>query len=111
MADVNKDILHEILEGEYVGNSSLSAANRIIDKQNFQKMKTVYNSCMNQDTIKKVGVKPLRDLLDELEIVYPKSPAPNAQGSSNDELTKALNWLAKNSINAIVSSQVTVSSP
>ena len=109
MSDVSKDLLHEILEGSYVGNSSLSAANITIEKENFGKMKSMYNACKNEDAIKAYGVKPLRDLLDEFEQYYPATgPEPSAD---SEGLTKALIWLGKNSVNAIVSAGVTVSPP
>jgi endothelin-converting enzyme len=109
MSDVSKDLLHEILEGSYVGNSSLSAANITIEKENFGKMKSAYNACMKEDAIKAYGVKPVRDLLDEFEQHYPATgPEPSAD---SEGLTKALIWLAKNSVNAIVSASVTVSPP
>lgn len=107
MADVSKDLLHEILEGQYVGNSSLSAANITIEKENFGKMKTAYTTCMNEDAIKAYGVKPVRDILDELEKHYPVAgpdPAADKEG-----LTKALVWLSQNSVDAIVSTGVIVS--
>lgn len=109
MSDVSKDLLHEILEGQYVGNASLSTANITIEKENFGKMKSAYTACKNEDAIKAYGVKPVRDLLDELEQHYPAAgpePAADSEG-----LTKALVWLAKNSVNAIVSAGVTVSLP
>jgi endothelin-converting enzyme len=109
MSDVSKDLLHEILEGQYVGNASLSTANITIEKQNFGKMKSAYTACKNEDAIKAYGVKPVRDLLDELEQHYPATgPEP---ASDSEGLTNALVWLAKNSVNAIVSASATVSPP
>jgi len=109
MGDVNQDILHEILEGEYKGSSTFSTANKTVDMQNFKKMKTAYAACMNQDAMKRIAVKPVRDLLDELDQYYPESPAANGKNSSKEELTKALVWLSKNSVPSLVSFGVTVS--
>lgn len=108
MADVSKDILREILEGQYVGNASLPAAQIAIEKENFGKMKSTFNACMKEDAIKAYGVKPVRDLLDEFEKYYPEAgPEPSAD---KEGLTKALVWLAKRSVDAIVVAGVTVSS-
>ncbi|TID22410.1 endothelin-converting enzyme [Venturia nashicola] len=106
MEDVNQDLLHEILEGQYVGNASLSANTIAIEKENFGKMKSAYKTCMNEDAIKAYGVKPVRDLLEEFEKVYPMAgPEPSAD---KEGLTKALIWLKKNSVNAIVNPGVTI---
>lgn len=108
MSDVSKDFLHEILEGQYVGNSSLLASKTAIEKDNFGKMRSAYNACMKEDAIKTYGVKPIRDLLDELEKYYPAAgPEPSAD---KEGLTKTLVWLSQNSVDAIVSTGVTVSS-
>lgn len=109
MLDTNQDILHQILEGQYVGNASLPASQIEIEKENFGKIKSAYNSCMKEDAIKAYGVKPLRDVLDEFEKYYPVAgPEPSAD---KEGLTKALVWLAKNSVDAIVSFGASVSSP
>jgi hypothetical protein len=109
MSDVNRNILHEILEGQYTPNANLKATDAIsADKDNFQKMKTAYNACKDEAAIASVGVAPLRIILDELEKVYPAKPKANA-GTGNDELTNALIWLAKNSVSGLVSSSPTVS--
>lgn len=106
MSDVTRDLLHEILEGQYVGNASLSASRIAIEKENFGKMKSAYNACLKEDAIKTYSVKPVRDLLDELEKYYPAAgPEPSAD---KEGLTKALVWLAQNSVDAIVNASPTV---
>jgi hypothetical protein len=107
MADFNRNLLHAILEGQYADNVTMSAVNRTMDKANFEKMKSVYNTCMDEDAIKTYGVKPVRDLLLEFENVFPMDGASAAAG--NDELTKAIVWLAKHSISGLVSSGTGVS--
>src|ERR1700712_2549237 len=86
MQDVNRNLLHGILDGAYAENSTFTGANRTLDKANFDKMKTAYNACMNEDAIKAYGVTPLRKILDAFEAVYPL----NATKSSNEELTNTL---------------------
>jgi endothelin-converting enzyme len=109
MSDVNRNVLREILEGPYVANNNLTAADvKVADRDNFAKMKTAYNACKDEAAIASVGVAPLRLILDELEKHYPAISRSNAN-SGNDELTNALIWLAKNSVSGLVSSSVTVS--
>lgn len=107
MGDVNKDLLHSILEGEYPeANSTFTGEARSIDKENFAKMKTAYNTCKNVDAINSYGVAPVQKLLDELEQYY-KATGPKP--TSNEELTNVIIWLAKNSVSALVSYGVSVS--
>jgi hypothetical protein len=105
MQDVNRNLLHGILDGVYAENSTFTGANRTLDKANFDKMKTAYNACMNEDAIKDYGVTPLRKILLEFEAVYPLTAA----NASNDELTNTLIWLAKNSVSGLVSAGTGVS--
>jgi endothelin-converting enzyme len=110
MSDVNRNVLREILEGEFVPNINLTTADaKTADRDNFAKMKTAYNSCKDEAAIASVGVAPLRVILDELEKHYPATPRSNVN-AGNDELTNALIWLAKNSVSGLVSISVTVSS-
>jgi predicted metalloendopeptidase len=98
--DVAIAIIREILEGWYSDNITTTPfkANR---RDNYDKMKTAYNACMDEEAIKKAGTAPIRAMLDELETVYPLSSSTNQ--SSSEELTKALIWLSMNSIPTIVS--------
>jgi endothelin-converting enzyme len=107
MSDVNRNVLREILEGQYVVNNSMSAEAKVAARDNFAKMKTAYNACKDEAAIASVGVAPLRVILDELEKHYPAIAKSNATG--NEELTNAIIWLAKNSVQGLVSSSVAVS--
>lgn len=107
MSDVSTNFLHEILEGQYVGNASLPASKTAIEKENFQKMKSAYSACMKEDAIKAYGVKPVRDIVEELEKYYPAAgPEPSAD---KEGLTKAIIWLERNNVDAIVGLGVSVS--
>ncbi|QDS78081.1 hypothetical protein FKW77_003728 [Venturia effusa] len=100
----NTDILHQILEGGYVGNASQAPAKIAIAKENFGKMKIVYNTCMDEAAIKAYGIKPMRDLFDQFEKIYPAAgPEPSAD---KEGLTKALVWLSKIKIDAVLSAAV-----
>jgi endothelin-converting enzyme len=107
MSDANRAILRLILEGPYADNVTMSAENKAVDKENFNKMKTTFNACMNEDAIKATGVAPIRKILDEFEEHFPLK-APSGV-SAVDELTNAMIWLSKNKVDSLVSNFVTVS--
>lgn len=107
MSDVNKNMLHAILEGEYPQNATTT--DKAVDEENFAKMKLAYNTCKDEEGIKSYGVAPLRAIIDDLETHYPLT-APAAT-TGNDELTNALFWLESQSVSGFVGSGVTVSHP
>ena len=37
-----------------------------VDQQNFDKLRNAYDACMDEDTIKKAGVKPLLEVLHDV---------------------------------------------
>ncbi|KAF4545502.1 Endothelin-converting enzyme protein [Lasiodiplodia theobromae] len=94
--DENTEILRTLLENPYPDNSSYSGANETAHRENFEKMQAAFNVCMDQDTIKKAGVKPLQTLLNEL-------PSSQQYGS-DDSITNTLIWLQKYGVDALVSS-------
>jgi endothelin-converting enzyme len=104
MSDVNRNMLHSILEGDYSENTT--TIDKSTDKENFAKMKLAYNACKDEVAIKKYGVTPLRKILDDFETMYPLAGLPT---TGNDELTKTVIWLAKNSVSGFVSAGVGVS--
>jgi endothelin-converting enzyme len=107
MSDVNQALLHSILEGPYSENPDYVGTNKTFDLANFNKMKTTYNTCKNEDAIKTYGIKPVLSFVEELQTVYPlKAPATV---SSKDELTKTMIWLFKKNVAVLVSSSVGVS--
>jgi hypothetical protein len=110
MRDTINDLLHKILDGKYSSrNTTIAATARNFDIENFQMMKNVYQTCMNEDAIKAYGVTPLRNILGEYEKVFPREGNP-VHGGSNDELTKTVIWLNKHSVSGLVSAGPSVSS-
>jgi endothelin-converting enzyme len=101
LAGTHRDRLHAILENPYSKNSTLLGASLAFDEANFQKIKQVYDTCMNEGAIQTYGVAPLKKLLDEFEEVYPRVVLKNSTVSSN--LTNALVWLSQRSISALIS--------
>jgi hypothetical protein len=110
MRDTINDLLHKILDGQYTSpNTTIAATARNFDMENFQMMKNVYQTCMNEDAIKAYGITPLRNILEEYEKVFPRE-GNLVYGGSNDELTKTVIWLNKHSVSGLVSADSDVSS-
>jgi peptidase M13-like protein len=110
MRDTISDLLHKILDGQYTApNTTIAAKARNFDMENFQMMKNVYQTCMNEDAIRSYGVTPLRNILEEYVKVFPRQGNP-VSGGSNDELTKTVIWLNKHSVSGLVSADSGVSS-
>jgi endothelin-converting enzyme len=103
MSDVIRAVIHDILEGPYSENNTISGEKKAARKDNFEKLKNGYSTCMDENSIKQAGVAPLRELLDELEVHYPVTARDSSSTDSNDELTSVLAWLSKNSVSVLVS--------
>ncbi|TLD38013.1 putative endothelin-converting enzyme protein [Venturia nashicola] len=97
MEENNEKILRSILDGEFVKETTFPKSDRVIARDNFNKMKTSYTSCMDEAAIKKAGIMPLRKLLDGFELLYPVKSGSSGtnSSSSNQELTNVLIWLAQ----------------
>jgi len=79
----NKEIIHQILEGEYPVNNNLSPEDQELDKEIFNRIKTIYNSCMDEEAIRKLGKKPIVDLLNQLDLYNNKSKYEGVDGITN----------------------------
>ena len=77
-----KEIIHQILKGEYPVDKNLSPEDQALDKEIFQKIKTIYNTCMDEDTIKKQGKKPIINLLNKFDLYNSKSKYEGVDGLS-----------------------------
>lgn len=104
LADENNAILRSILESSYPKNSSYSGANETANRKNFAKMKTAFNACMDEDSIKKAGIEPLKDLLDNM-------PGAEALFGHSGSMTDTLVWLSRHGVEALVGTGTTVSTP
>jgi endothelin-converting enzyme len=111
MSDVNQALLHSILEGNYTESPDVTGENKVYDLANFNKMKTAYTACKNEDAIKTYGVTPVRKILEEFQSVFPLAGPAVGSNASNMELTKTMSWLFKRNVDVVVSSGVSVSSP
>jgi endothelin-converting enzyme len=101
LASDHRDRLHAILESPYPKNGTLLGAALAFDEANFNKIKQVYDVCMDESAIQSYGAAPLQKLLDEFEEVYPRTGLNNLTVAV--DLTKALVWLSQRSINALIS--------
>lgn len=53
----------------------LQAVQKSADEENFDKMKAVYDACLDEDKIKDLGAEPLLKVLREIKQVYPEGDA------------------------------------
>jgi endothelin-converting enzyme len=89
MSDVNTALMRSILESPYPTNTSINSTYATgdadnLDKQNFEKMIAIYDSCMDVKAIGSTGAEPLQNILNAY-----------ASGSSNKtaDLTDKLIWV------------------
>jgi endothelin-converting enzyme len=105
LVNQNKEVLRTILSGTFddfydrtrPSSGHLPDPEKLIDKQNFEKVKDLYDSCMNEAKIDARGSEPIYPVLKELHNLFPTS--------SNDfmtrRLTQTLSFLAKRDIGAL----------
>ncbi|KAK1975874.1 peptidase family M13 [Colletotrichum cereale] len=108
MSENSELLLRHILEAPYPKDSQhshfsplrLEAADKSADEENFDKMKAVYDACINEDKIKSVGIEPLARILDEIKNAYPIEGAASVNpGPTKD----AILLLARYGVSALVS--------
>lgn len=78
------------------------------DSDIFDKLKSGYNACLDEDRVKKRGNEPLERLLQDFEKIY--SLKPGSEGSEAS-LTGAVLHLIKSGVRALVEPSVGVSYP
>ncbi|CZT52630.1 related to endothelin-converting enzyme 1 [Rhynchosporium secalis] len=116
MSENSQMLLRHILEAPYPGDSkhsSFSPAQLLhtlssVDQDNFDKLKAAYGACMDEDTIKKVGAKPLLDILHQVADMFPvkesafRRRTPISTKDSED-MASTLLFLTKLGVPALVS--------
>ncbi|KAF1343659.1 peptidase family M13 [Lizonia empirigonia] len=75
MSENSELLLRHILEAPYPKNSELQAVQKSADEENFDKMKAVYDACLDEDKIKRLGAEPLLKVLEEIKQAYPEGDA------------------------------------
>lgn len=73
------------------------------DKKSFQKLKSAYDSCTDTETLKERGSKPLNDLLDQIETVYPVD-----RKHSKNDLSDVITFLTQSGVSALTDLSVSV---
>lgn len=78
----------------YFSPMNLMATNKSADEENFDKMKSAYDACLDEDKIKSLGTGPLLQVLDGIKTTYP------VDGSAN--LKDAILHLASYGVSALL---------
>lgn len=79
-------------------SSKLPDPEKLIDKQNFEKTKALFDSCMNETLVDNLGAEPLLPLLKEIRDMFPASSIDKIDVR---RLTQTLSFLAKRDIGAL----------
>ncbi|KAI9014473.1 hypothetical protein CLU79DRAFT_766920 [Phycomyces nitens] len=115
LSKTNQEVLHSILTQDFEEfynqthsgkqGSELPDPEKLIDKQNFEKVKTFFDSCMNEAAIDERGTAPVYPILRQIrdgypaDIVNPKAPFNALVDASR--LTNILAILSKHDIGAL----------
>ncbi|KAJ5582476.1 hypothetical protein N7535_001096 [Penicillium sp. DV-2018c] len=103
-----------IFAGTIMGENAQSRLRHILerteppqpsDADNFKKIKSAYDACLDEATVSERGRKPLTDILHELKSIY--SASTGSVKGAQDNLTKAILYLMNAGVNALASSGVT----
>jgi endothelin-converting enzyme len=117
MQDSANIILHRILESSFQPNSTSNSASspesEAAEKDNFKKMKQIYDACMDEAHLAELGLSPLKQQLVEFKNQF-KSPQLRTQSKDNlkavhdrmatDKTTlgQQIGYLADRGINALI---------
>lgn len=115
MYENSQQTLRHLLESSYSESSTATTSKNTADQIIFAKLQSAYNACMDEDTIQKVGSRPLLDVLRKVEEYFPPPPAPPKHAdqqqkgllnSGDHPLTKTLSYLSNIGVNALVAFSV-----
>jgi len=81
-----------VVQHSYFSPMQLGAATRSADEENFDKMKAAYEACLDEQTIKTVGLYPLGKIIDYVKKIFP------ASGPGQDGQKEPILFLAKHGI-------------
>ncbi|KAE8452493.1 hypothetical protein EG329_000395 [Mollisiaceae sp. DMI_Dod_QoI] len=117
MSENSQMLLRHILEAPYPSDSkhsSFSPAQLVesvssVDEQNFNKLKSAYDACMDEEAIKKVGVKPLTELLHQVADFFPVTESAFSTRTplgeiDSEDIAETVLYLSKLGVTALVSS-------
>ena len=117
LATRNKEVLHNILSHDFdsyhqeILGEDLPSPDKLLDRQNFNKVKSLYDSCMNETHIDSRGPEPLYPLLKAIHDIYPSEGFTATEKGAYEiqadaevdqqQLTRALAYLSKNGVDAL----------
>ena len=89
MAERSQRILRHLLEAPYEADHEM-ATSTAADRDNFDKLRDLYEACMDEDRLKRTGSAPLLKILRRVESLYPmnRSRAAAQENSVNQLLTQ-----------------------
>lgn len=76
------------------------------DSENFGKLKTAYESCLDDSTIKKRGSEPLEKMIAQLEKIYSTSGTSSREAKEN--LTETVLYLMESGVLALATPTIAV---
>lgn len=106
MSENSQTLLRHILEAPYPEDSKhskfspamLMHSTSSVDQQNFEKLKSAYDACMDEETIKTAGVKPLMDITGQVIKMF-----PSKKSRDSDALANTIVYLEKLGVSSLVS--------
>lgn len=107
LATANKEVLRGLLSQDFESfyqlvydetQGNLPDPEKLVDKQNFEMVKNMYDSCMDEAAIDDKGAEPLLPLLRELRELYNDGRNSINSPSLSKNLTRAIAMLAKNGV-------------
>ncbi|TRM62696.1 hypothetical protein BD626DRAFT_498158 [Schizophyllum amplum] len=98
LARKNQHVIQKILESN---STSLNTHAQSYDEQILKKIRGMYDSCMDESGLDKIGLKPLSDFVAQLKKVYNKGSTDSRVPSEKLGLTAALALLHSRGVNAL----------
>lgn len=80
----------------------LGVASHSTDEENFKKMKSAYDACLDESSIKELGIKPLARIIEQVKRAFPLD-STGARRTDNS-LSDTILFLAKHGVSGLVSS-------
>ncbi|KAK3372274.1 hypothetical protein B0H63DRAFT_291212 [Podospora didyma] len=90
MSENSQLLLRHILEAPYPKSSEhsyfspmqLGASSHSADEENFEKLTSAYKACLDEPTIKKLGISPLAKIVAQIKLSFPLSRTSSALSSN-----------------------------
>ncbi|KAI9284616.1 hypothetical protein BC943DRAFT_343385 [Umbelopsis sp. AD052] len=76
----------------------LPPPDKVIDEQNFKKIKDFYESCLDEDSIDSVGAEPLYPMFEEIQKLLPLSDLQNQDAK---KISNVLSYLMQRGVNPL----------